>query len=169
MFYNFFFMHQVKETYLEYTLEMGQIKASADPAILTCYGLGSCVGVFLYDRLNKVGGGAHITLPAYNEFQQVESKLHYADCAIETLLYRMRSLGASTISLRAKVVGGSNISGFSNICVGLKNIESVRSILSKKGIFLAGNDVGGKAGRRARFNTQTGNLEVTNESTTYIV
>jgi chemotaxis receptor (MCP) glutamine deamidase CheD len=81
----------------------------------------------------------------------------------------MQSLGASTISLRAKIVGGSNISGFSNICVGLKNIESVRCILSKKGIFLAGNDVGGKAGRRARFNTQTGNLEVTNESTTYIV
>jgi chemotaxis protein CheD len=153
----------------EYTLEMGQIKVSASHAVLTCYGLGSCVGIFLYDRITKVGGGAHITLPFYNEYGCVESNLHYADCAIETLIYRMQALGASSVTLRGKIVGGSNVAGFSSFCVGSENITSVRGILGKKGIFLAGSDVGGKSGRKARFDTLTGLVEVTQDSATYII
>jgi chemotaxis receptor (MCP) glutamine deamidase CheD len=81
----------------------------------------------------------------------------------------MQAMGASTISLRAKIVGGSNLSGFSSICVGGKNIESVRGILSKKGVFLAGTDVGGKSGRKARFDTYTGLVEVTTDTTTFTI
>ena len=168
-FYIFFSMSYIEKTYSEFALGMGQIKVSANPALLTCNGLGSCVGVFLYDRITRIGGGAHITLPLYNEYDCVESNLHYADCALETLLHRMHAVGASSITLRAKIVGGSNISGFSSLCVGSKNIESVRSILSKKGIFLAASDVGGNSGRKACFDTHTGLLEVVKDLTTYTI
>jgi chemotaxis protein CheD len=162
-------MNIIQEPYTEYTLEMGQLRVSASPAMLTCYGLGSCVGVFLFDRTNRIGGGAHITLPFFDERDTVESKLHYADYAMETMLLRMQGIGASTNSLRAKIVGGANISGFSTLCVGMKNTESVRNILIKKGIFLAGTDVGGKSGRKVRFDTFTGQVHISTEFTNYAI
>jgi chemotaxis protein CheD len=160
-------MYQTKELYGEYNVEMGQVRVSASPSILTCYGLGSCVAVFLYDRISRIGGGAHITLPCYNEHDTVDSKLHYADYALETVMYRMQALGASILHLRAKIVGGANISAFSSICVGSKNTEAILHILTKEGIFLAASDIGGNSGRKARFNTCTGLVEITHELKTY--
>jgi len=42
---------------------MADYKAAKSPAILITLGLGSCVGVVLYDNLTKVGGMAHVMLP----------------------------------------------------------------------------------------------------------
>ena len=42
---------------------MADYKVGKNPATLISYGLGSCIGVSLYDPQTKVGGLLHIMLP----------------------------------------------------------------------------------------------------------
>ena len=45
---------------------IGEYRVARPPAVLVSLGLGSCVGVALYDPERKVGGLAHIMLPSSN-------------------------------------------------------------------------------------------------------
>ena len=43
---------------------LGEVKTTQDSEkVLTCLGLGSCIGVGMYDPVAKVAGMAHIVLP----------------------------------------------------------------------------------------------------------
>ncbi|MDO1446692.1 chemotaxis protein CheD [Rhodocytophaga aerolata] len=154
---------------VEIPLEMGQIRVSAEPALVTCYGIGSCMGVFLYDRVAKIGGGAHITLPFYDPGNTINSKLHYADYAIETLVERLKVMGSSGNTLRAKIAGGANIGNFSRLDVGKQNSIAVCTILRKMGIYLAGCDIGGLTGRKIIFNTSTGSVQILTNQDNYTI
>ena len=43
---------------------MADLKAARHPSKLTTLGLGSCVGIALYDKTTKIIGLAHIMLPS---------------------------------------------------------------------------------------------------------
>ena len=47
----------------EVFVNMGEISAFKQEGILTTVGLGSCIGVTLYDAVEKVGVMGHIFLP----------------------------------------------------------------------------------------------------------
>ncbi len=51
---------------------MGEFAVSHNPHTLSCIGLGSCIGVALYDRISHMGGLAHIMLP---DSEEPESKI----------------------------------------------------------------------------------------------
>jgi len=51
---------------------MADLNVATNPEVLTTLGLGSCVGVCLYDSINKIAGMAHIMLP-----YSVQSKADY--------------------------------------------------------------------------------------------
>ena len=42
---------------------MADYKVGSAPSTIISYGLGSCIGISLYDPQNKVGGLLHIMLP----------------------------------------------------------------------------------------------------------
>ena len=47
---------------------MGEMSVSSDEdTVLTCLGLGSCVGLAAYDPIAKVGGMVHIVLPKFED------------------------------------------------------------------------------------------------------
>lgn len=48
----------------EVFVNMGEISSAKSQGILTTVGLGSCIGVTLYDERAKVGVMGHIFLPA---------------------------------------------------------------------------------------------------------
>ncbi len=48
---------------------MADYKVGRSPSTLISYGLGSCIGVSLYDPLRKVGGLLHIMLPDSTQAQ----------------------------------------------------------------------------------------------------
>ncbi|MFW6383686.1 MAG: chemotaxis protein CheD [Nanoarchaeota archaeon] len=50
----------------EIIVGMGKFFVVDQPATLTCLGLGSCVGLMLYDERKKISGLAHIMLPDSN-------------------------------------------------------------------------------------------------------
>ena len=43
---------------------IADINIAHAPNILVTYALGSCVGVCLYDKVNKIAGLAHILMPS---------------------------------------------------------------------------------------------------------
>jgi len=157
----------------ECALNLGEIKVFNTPGIITCFGLGSCIGLFLYDRVHKVGGGAHIMLPTLESTEACTgiSKCSYANHAIETLLVQMNIKGSNVdgLGLRAKLVGGANLFEGGQIQIGKKNITAVLEQLLTRKIYVASTDVGGTQSRTARFYTETGNVEINTSSYTYFI
>ena len=66
---------------------LGEIKLSDDPnTVLVAFGLGSCVGIGIFDPVKRIGGMLHAVLPSSttNNNQEVPSK--YVDTGIPLLL-----------------------------------------------------------------------------------
>jgi len=142
---------------------IAEYRIVSNPGCLMAYGLGSCVGVTLYDRKNRIGGLAHIMLPYSRLFNKKTVPGKYADTAIEAILNEMEEKGAVLNSLEAKIAGGANM--FENIKIeaipiGLRNVSAVREKLQEKDINVVAEDVGGTRGRTILFNVEDGRLEV---------
>jgi len=152
---------------IDYTLNIGDVITSPRQASYTCYGLGSCIGLFIHDRMTGLSGGAHILLPESESGLSTFSKFYNVVSALDEILTQFASQGSSLESLRAKIVGGANVIGV-NMLTGERNIKSVVRQLVARKIFVAAQDVGGRYSRTAKFESITGNLIVripeTNES-----
>jgi len=139
----------------------GDLFATRVPHEITTV-LGSCVAVCLWDPVLRAGGMNHFMLPAYAGNGEPSNR--YGDIAVRNLVMRMDSLGSRRGSLKAKVYGGGNV-----LCtptragldlVGLKNIAMAREVLSTEGVEIVSEKVGQMHGRKLRFNTHTGALNV---------
>src|SRR5699024_2587460 len=99
-------------------------------------GLGSCVGVVIYDNYKKVAGLAHVMLPDSKLTKQQEfNKYKYADTAIDSLVNQLIALGARKSQLKAKVAGGAQMFQFQTgsdiMRIGPRNTEAVKEQLKK--------------------------------------
>ena len=89
---------------------LGEMKVTKDDSVvLTCLGLGSCVGMAAYDPVSKVAGMAHIVLPRSDGRSGLPAK--FADTAIPALVDEMCKLGALQSRLVVKIAGGTHMSG----------------------------------------------------------
>lgn len=131
--------------------------------LLITVGLGSCVGVAIYDPATKVAGLAHVLLADSANFKNRENPAKFADTAIPLLTEEMARLGARNGRLTARIAGGSQLFNFENsmISVGEKNIHMVRQTLSRLRIPLLGEDVGGSSGRTMKVYAGDGKVTVT--------
>jgi chemotaxis protein CheD len=136
-------------------LNLGEYKVTNREEEIVCYGLGSCVGLFLYDRVNKIAAAAHVVLSGDLE----KHSTHNANTAFFKLLQGIRHLGGNLNTLRAQIVGGANIFN-TELDVGRRNVESLQHLIREHKIYLASQEVGGKQGRTAIFNTKDGSLTV---------
>lgn len=151
----------------ELILNIGAVKAVKEDTTMVCFGLGSCIGLFVQDRVTGISGGAHILLPEHENSNMNDENAYNAVKAINTLLQQFEKLGSSLQTLRAKVVGGSNVMSVPNL-VGKQNAKSVIDELVKRKVFIAACDIGGVYSRTARFNTINGELVVKTPETSQI-
>jgi chemotaxis protein CheD len=140
---------------------IGEFKV-ASSGILTCRGLGSCVGTALYDAKSKIGGLAHIMLPDSTQVEGHGKPTKFADKAIEMMLAKMISVGAKKNFVEAKIAGGAIMfsSAETTRDIGERNVVAVRNKLEKEGIKLAAEDTGGTHGRTIEFDIASGMLTV---------
>lgn len=140
---------------------MAEYKTAKSPLILTTLGLGSCVGVALYDKTIKVAGLAHIMLPD----SRLSSKKRYnpgkfADTAIDALVENMIKLGANARNIKSKIAGGAQMfkvkSENSIMRIGKRNIEAVKQKLDLLNIEIVAEDVAGNYGRTVELHCETG-------------
>lgn len=73
---------------------MADLKVIKHPGVLTTLGLGSCVGICLYDPVTKVTGMAHIMLPSSQSIRNNSNPAKFADTAFDLMLSEMIKLGA---------------------------------------------------------------------------
>lgn len=136
-------------------LHPGQLHVSSQPAAITTI-LGSCVAVCLWDPARQIGGMNHYLLPHWAEGSV--ASLRYGNVAIRSLIEGLLSLGCAEERLVAKIFGGACvIEAFKEGShLGLKNIQVARLFLKEAGIRVAGEDVGGRHGRKLIFQTDDG-------------
>ncbi|HEY8938391.1 MAG TPA: chemotaxis protein CheD [Cyclobacteriaceae bacterium] len=144
---------------INFNLSIGDVAMSSKKASYTCFGLGSCIGLFIQDRVEQLSAGAHIFLPEDEKGLQENDKFYNAKHAIDEILNQLKSAGSTLQTLRAKVTGGANVAGL-NSQTGERNAESVLRYLIENKIYVAAVDVGGTHSRTARFESETGLLTV---------
>jgi len=139
---------------------MADLKASKAPGILTTLGLGSCIGIALYDAQNKVAGLAHIMLPDSTAIHNNSNKAKFADTAVIELISQMEKLGAVKRNLKAKIAGGAQMFAFNatndNLRVGDRNTEASKHALKKHGIPLVAEECGAHFGRTVELYADDG-------------
>src|SRR5690625_908744 len=133
------------------------------PLTIRTSGLGSCVGVVIYDLSKKVAGLAHIMLPNANG-KKNDNKYKYADTAIDILIEKLLNESASKFNMKAKIAGGAQMfqltTGSDVMRIGPRNVEAVRKELDKHRIPIIAEDVGGNSGRTIEFDPVTGKLKI---------
>lgn len=130
---------------------LGELKfGGPDAAVVVCYGLGSCVGVAVYDPVARVGGMAHVVLPNSQAATGADPGARYADLAIPRLIDGVLRLGARRERLVCKLAGGAQVLrlGFpSGLDIGARNQEAVLAALEAQRLGPSAADLGGSSGR----------------------
>ena len=140
---------------------MADLKAASHPAVLTTLGLGSCVGVALYDKYNNVVGLVHAMLPYREEIRNNFNHAKFVDSGIEKLLCEMEKLGAKKINIVAKIAGGAQMFEYIQsdiVRIGQRNIAASKAKLQELKIPITGEDTGGSFGRTIELYSNTGRL-----------
>lgn len=140
---------------------IADLKVATEPAKLVSIGLGSCVGVALFDSSSKVGSLAHVMLPSSRNFHPIKNRAKYVDTAIPLAIDKMLDLGAAKPRIVAKIAGGAKMFSFkSDDYIGKKNVLAVKNVLKDEKIKIVAEDTGGSAGRTLEFDTSSGRLLV---------
>jgi len=144
---------------------MADLNIATEGAILKTTGLGSCVGLALYDPSRKIAGMAHVMLPSSEIAREASINLaKYADTAIPELLERMAGAGAAVERLQAKLAGGAQMfvmAGHSDsMRIGPRNVESCLAMLHSYKIPVLSQDTGGNFGRTIEFDSDRGMLMI---------
>lgn len=143
---------------------MADLNIVVDPGMITTLGLGSCVGVALYDKITKICGLAHIMLPDSTKIKNNNNKCKFADTAIEILYNKMIESGANKSNIIAKIAGGAKMFDFDGsddlLNVGERNIIACKDILNKMNIKLIAEDTGNSYGRTVELYTEDGRFKI---------
>ena len=143
---------------------MADYKVGQNPASLISYGLGSCVGIALFDPVAKVGGLAHIMLPDSTQARATDNPAKFADTALPLMISDIIKLGGVKSRIVAKIAGGAQMFTFTNATdimrVGERNAEAVRLVLKKLDIRLLAEDTGGNYGRTVELKLDMGIFRV---------
>ena len=133
-----------------------------DPGTIMTIGLGSCIGIALYDKILKVAGLSHIMLPDSTQFKNVTNPMKFADSAIPILIEKMQKQGCRKQNIVAKIAGGASMFNFSDKSIisdiGKRNSEAVKKALKDIGIPIVAEDTGGNKGRTMILEASTGKV-----------
>ena len=148
---------------MDAVVRMGEAAVSGTAGdTLACIGLGSCIGLALYDRSQGIAGLAHVMLPAAPG-PDADQPGKYADLAVPAIIEDLVGLGAGRARPEAVMVGGAAMFslGGSGQDIGQRNAEAVRTVLDGLRIPVRATDTGGSKGRTIR-------IEVSPQMTTLV-
>lgn len=131
--------------------------------VLAIFGLGSCIGLVLYEPFARIGSLCHIVLPnMHNGFEANPARA--ADSCVPFSLDKMIKAGANPKYIWGKIVGGAAILSERELsigsAIGTQNIHSVKKALDIAGVKVMGEEVGGRLSRKLWFYVGDGRVEV---------
>ncbi|MNO90818.1 Chemoreceptor glutamine deamidase CheD [compost metagenome] len=146
-------------------VSMADLNVIQYSGLIRTSGLGSCVGLTMYDPVLHFAGMAHVMLPSSSIAREGELNVaKYADTALPALLEKLLQMGCTRSNLVAKMAGGSQMFAFGGnndtMRIGPRNTESCKAKLDDLGIPLIGEDTGGNYGRTIELDCSTGILHI---------
>lgn len=148
------------------SLGLGEMAISRDPAdVLVAYGLGSCLGIAMFDAVARVGGMVHAVLPEHvsgNGNGSTPGK--FVDTGIQALIEGMQKSGADPRRLMVWMAGGASMllspAMTKSFDIGNRNIQNATKMFAAMRIHLSGQEVGGNIGRTVRLYICDGRMTV---------
>jgi chemotaxis protein CheD len=142
------------------TVGIAELKVARFPVNLSVIGLGSCIGVCLFDPAARIGGIAHVMLPEVSYSKETVNKAKYGNTAVEALLKEVLIAGAAPGGIVAKIAGGAHMfhipAEHATLKLGERNAAAVKLALNKCNIPLIAEDIGGQHGRTIVLDTANG-------------
>ena len=142
---------------------MAQYLVLKAPGVIRSSGLGSCIGIALYDPFTRVGGLAHAMLPKHRPGRD-DNKGKYVDTAIDAMLAEMEAMGCNRQNIVAKLAGGAQMfpeqDKEGKVSVGEKNVAAAQEYLRELGIPIVAEDVGGHSARTIELYCEDGTLYI---------
>lgn len=139
---------------------MADLNICTSPDSIITLGLGSCVGVILYDPARKVAGMLHAMLPDSTTIRNNVNRPKFVDTGMDDLLAAMLKAGCSKSRMVAKLAGGAQMFAFGSNNemgrIGDKNVLASKKKLASFGIPLVAEDTGLNYGRTVEFFPETG-------------
>lgn len=160
-------MTELERKLPEIYLAPGDLVLAREPAILATI-LGSCIGLTFWCPRLGVGALCHSVLPTCPRQPIAEGNSsidhRYVDSCIRSLSSQFDLLGAARAEVQVKVFGGADVN-FVNISdarptVGRQNSEAAIRGLADEGYGIAAASVGSRFGRKIRFNTGNGEVQL---------
>ena len=134
---------------------MADYKVATAPDSLITLGLGSCIGVVVFDKAKKIAGMAHIMLPSSQEIKNNSNKMKFADTCIDMMMEELMKKNVTKSALKAKIAGGAQMFSVSlksdNLNIGKRNAEAVKAKLKSLNIPIIAEDIHGNSGRTITF------------------
>ncbi len=146
----------------EYFVGMADLKVEKAPGKITTLGLGSCIGIAVYDPVTKVGGLAHVMLPSVKSAPAgaKANPAKFADSGVDELIKTLINKGASKSRMVAKIAGGAHMFNFKNSAdfmkIGENNYQAVVKGLKDHGIKIVAEDCGKDYGRTVTLDLDNG-------------
>jgi chemotaxis protein CheD len=143
---------------------MADLRAVKAPGALTTLGLGSCVGIALYDSSAKIAGLAHCMLPDSKLIANNSNTAKFVDTAIVKLVGDMIKMGARRELMKAKVAGGAQMFAYNaqndQMRIGDRNVDSTLRVLAALKIPVIGRDTGDTYGRTVELYAEDGKFYI---------
>jgi chemotaxis protein CheD len=141
---------------------MADYKICRPPQKISTLGLGSCLGVVLYDKTTQICGLAHVMLPDSKKISQNGNRLKFVDTCLQDMYDELILKKVNPRNLVAKMAGGAKMFSYraSNdfLNIGEQNVNAVHELLKKWSIPILAEDVGNTYGRTIMFDPGTGEL-----------
>ena len=135
------------------------------PGSIRTSGLGSCVGVILYEESMRIAGLIHVMLPDSSLSRTETVNLaKYADTGIPAMISQLKLEGVQPFKLKAKIAGGAEMFQFlsnkDTMRIGPRNVAAVKEYLLKSNVPLISEETGGNSGRTIEFDPSTSLLNI---------
>lgn len=146
------------------SIGLGEFHVSNDPHdVLVAFGLGSCLGIGMFDPVTRIGGLIHVVLPEHKVGND-PNNAKFVDTGIPLLLEKLVAAGAVQSRLVVRMAGGANMlvsPGLSGTFdIGTRNTSMAHQVLKKMNLKLQKEEVGGQVGRTVRLYIVDGRMTV---------
>lgn len=135
--------------------------------------LGSCLSITMHHQRSGFGAICHAFLPqcpCKNWCRETSEtsragcpkKYTYVDCVLPEMMNRFQSCGYKMQEVEIKIFGGANslTETLNSQSIGSLNIAEAMEIVKKQGLRPKVTDVGGRRGRKIRFFSHTGEVQL---------
>ena len=156
----------------QHYVKMGEIIITEEPEKYHLLGIGTCLGIYIYDLKRSQFSMAHTLLPSKDldagnaRHEKLPAK--FTDYAIAQMIDSLLKKGSRKTDLLAKIAGGAQIYNDS-FNIGERNYLTAKKIFDDEGITLVAADVGGKTGRSIVRFLKTGEMVMRKEGKQYII